>query len=91
MHAGNCLDRALTEAETCQTTLMMDDPLGMFWLADFMRREDGSLQAVMMVGPMFDAVSSLKTIERSLRGMKSIGGADRPADRAAQGTCRCSR
>ena len=69
LRAGNCLDRALTEADTCQTTLMMDDPLGMFWLADFMRREDGSLQAVMMVGPMFDAVSSLKTIERSLRGM----------------------
>lgn len=69
LHAGNCLDRALTEADTCQTTLMMDDPLGMFWLADFMRRKDGSLQAVMMVGPMFDAVSSLKTIERSLRGM----------------------
>lgn len=69
LRTGNCLDRALAEAETCPTTLLMDDPLGMFWLADFMRREDGSLQAVMMVGPMFDAVSSLKTIERSLRGM----------------------
>ena len=34
LRAGNCLDRALTEADTCQTTLMMDDPLGMFWLAE---------------------------------------------------------
>ena len=69
LRAGNCLDRALTEADTCQTTLMMDDPLGMFWLADFMRLENGKLQAVIMVGPMFDAVSSLDTIRNALQGM----------------------
>ena len=69
LRAGECLDRALAAAETCRTVLMMDDPLGMFWLADFIRREDGTLSTVLMVGPVFDAVSSLKTIERSLRGM----------------------
>ena len=77
LRAGNCLDRALTEADTCQTTLMMDDPLGMFWLADFMRLENGKLQAVIMVGPMFDAVSSLDTIRNALQGMNlsvALGG-----------------
>lgn len=69
LQMGECLDKALTEADRCNTALMMDDPLGMFWLADFMRREDGTLQAVLMVGPVFDAVSSLDTIQRSLRGM----------------------
>ena len=69
LRAGECLDRALAAAETCRTVLMMDDPLGMFCLEDFIWREDGTLSTVLMVGPVFDAVSSLKTIERSLRGM----------------------
>lgn len=30
LRAGDCLDRALADADSCQTTLMMDDPLGMF-------------------------------------------------------------
>lgn len=69
LRAGECLDRALAAAETCRTVLMMDDPLGMFWLADFIRREDGTLSTVLMVGPVFDAFSSLDTIQRALQGM----------------------
>ena len=69
LHMGECLDRALARADTCSTVLMMDDPMGMFWLADFMRQEDGSLLAVLVVGPIFDAVSSLDMILHKLHSM----------------------
>lgn len=68
LNLGKCLDYAIEHADKTPCPIIMSDPLGMLWVSEAVFDAKG-LSYVVIVGPVFDAASSLKNMEDLLRQM----------------------
>lgn len=61
------LDYAVEHCPESHTPILMSDSLGMLWVAECVWHEEPSY--IILLGPVFDAVSSLNTLQSKLQGM----------------------
>ena len=65
---GHCMDYAIEHAPESATPILLSDSIGMLWVAECVY-QNGEPSFIIFMGPVFDAASSLKTLEDHLHGM----------------------
>ena len=68
LEVGQCLDYAIAHAAESSTPIMMSDPIGMLWVAEYVRH-NADTGYIILLGPVFDVTTSPQTLNDHLRGM----------------------
>lgn len=75
LNLGQCMESIPDMMDRSDVPVLLEDAIGMLWAADFMKT--GSAQradCVLVLGPVFDSMSSLQTLQDSIRKLNfSIG------------------
>lgn len=68
LEVGKCLDYAIAHAAESPTPIIMSDPIGMLWVAEYVQHS-ADTGYIILLGPIFDVATSPQTLNDHLRGM----------------------
>lgn len=67
LEIGGCKEFAMTKGKELDVPFVMSDPIGLIWVGEYATVTEGTGRTLVLMGPMFNSETSLRTVDERLR------------------------